>query len=121
MRYLSASQTTKRRQGMVLLVVMAMLALFASVAISFVFYADSEAFAARLHRESLMREQADIDPEHLASYFLSQFIYGTNNIYSSGRGWDLGSSIHGYNPAALNFTPYNGVGRSALSYGVGFG
>src|SRR5260370_20115781 len=98
MRYLSPSiQARQRRSGMILLVVMAMLALFASVAIGFVFYADSEAIAAKLHRDSFNKEQADIDPEQLAAYFLSNFIYGSNNPYSAMRGWDLATSIYGYN------------------------
>jgi hypothetical protein len=122
MRYLSPPlQARQRRSGMILLVVMAMLALFASVALGFVFYADNEAIAAKMHRDSFTKIQADVDPEELASYFLSQFIYDTDNIYSAMRGWSLSRSIHGYNPAVLNFTPYNGIGRSALSYPVTFG
>jgi hypothetical protein len=111
-----SARPTGRRNGMVLLVVMAMLALFASVAISFVFYADSEAEAARLARLAQDKDQADIDPELLASYFLNQLIYDTDNVYSAMRGWSLARSIYGYKLGALNFTPYNGVGRSALSY-----
>jgi hypothetical protein len=116
MRYQSSNaRPTGRRNGMVLLVVMAMLALFASVAISFVFYADSEAEAARLARQAQEKDQADIDPELLASYFLNQLIYPTDNIYSALRGWDMATSIYGNNPGALNYIPFAGVGRSALA------
>src|ERR1043165_7933836 len=121
MRYRNMKCESRCRKGVVLLIVMAMLALFASVAIGFVFYADAEAYAARVNRDALAPDQADIDPEVLASYFLNQLIYGTNNPYSSIRGWELARSIYGYNPAALNHIPYNGVGRSALSYDVFFG
>src|SRR3954447_297658 len=91
----------KRRPGVVLLVVMAMLALFATVALSFVFYADNEAVAANLYAKSQMKEQPDIHPELLASYFLNQLIYDTDNIYSAMRGQSLVRSMYGSNPAVL--------------------
>ena len=57
MRYSSTSlQPTSRRPGVVLLVVMAMLALFASLALSFVFYADAEAVSAKLAAKALVKE-----------------------------------------------------------------
>ena len=68
---------------------MAMLALFASVAISFVFYAESEAEAAHLARLALEKDQAEIDPELLAAYFLNQLLYPTDNVYSAMRGWEF--------------------------------
>src|SRR5207249_2685512 len=43
------------RRGAILIVVLALLALFAVVGVSFVFYADSEANAARIHREGQAR------------------------------------------------------------------
>src|SRR5258708_1555725 len=114
MLYRSSSLVAARRPGVVLLVVMALLALFATVGLSFVFYADAEAEAVRLGNRALVKDMPDVDPEDLAAYFLNQLIYDTNNPYSSMRGWSLARSIYGYNPAALNFTPYNGAGRSAL-------
>ena len=92
MRYVP-SPASNRRPGVVLLVVMAMLALFASLALSFVFYADSEAVAAALSRQALTRDQPDIDPEVLSAYFLSQMIYDTDNPQSALRGWSLARSI----------------------------
>src|SRR4051812_10700416 len=115
MQYNSSRQALRRR-GVVLLVVMAMLSLFASLGLSFVFYADAEAQASRLNSSALVAEQPDIEPEVLAAYFLGQFIYDTDNTNSAMRGWSLARSIYGYNPGALNCTPYNGVGRSSLSY-----
>jgi hypothetical protein len=115
MRYIPGAQASGRRRGMVLLVVMAMLALFATVALSFVFYADAEAEAARLARQAQTKDQPWIDPEMLAGYFLNQLIYDTDNVYSAMRGWSFARSIYGNNPGALNAIPYNGVGRSALS------
>src|SRR5260370_15917104 len=119
MRYQSVcARASSRRQGMVLLVVMAMLALFASFEISFVFYADSEAEASRLARQAQDKDQADIDPELLAAYFLNQLLYPTDNIYSALRGHDMATSIFGSSPVALNHHPYAGVGRDKLSYFV---
>ncbi|MSQ93104.1 MAG: hypothetical protein EXR98_00955 [Gemmataceae bacterium] len=116
MRHLSANSRDVRRPGMVLLVVMALLALFSSVALGFVFYADAEAVAARANNESMAKDQPDIDTELLAAYFLNQLMYPTDNIYSAMRGWDLARSMHGYNPTTLNYTPYNGTGRISLMY-----
>ena len=79
--------------------------------LSFVFYADNEAESARLSVAGQNIDVPDIDPEALLGYFLSNVIYGTNNPYSAGRGWEFSRSIYGYNPASLNFTPYNGLGR----------
>lgn len=121
MLYRSSSiSSVNRRPGVVLLVVLALLALFASVGLSFVFYADAEAVAANLYKQSLVKDEPEVDPEVLAAYFLNQLLYPTNNPYSAMRGWDLARSMYGYNPDALNFTPYIGAGRDALSYPVAF-
>src|SRR5947209_20079271 len=66
-----------RRSGIVLLVVMAMLALFATVALSFVFYAEAEATSSRFAAQANVPSKADVDPELLLSYFLGQLIYDT--------------------------------------------
>ena len=121
MRIITSTRANAGRRGVVLLVVMAMLALFASLALSFVFYADSEAVSAEAFRSAVTLDQPDVDRELLASYFLGQFIYPTDNVYSSMRGWSLAQSLYGYNPNALNYTPFNGSDRAtALSYPVMF-
>jgi hypothetical protein len=100
-----------RREGIVLLVVMAMLALFATVALSFVFYAEYEATAARFGSQAQTPAQADVEPELLLSYFLSQLIYDTDNVYSSMRGHSLARGMYSYDPLHLNEIPFNGIGR----------
>jgi hypothetical protein len=100
-----------RRPGIVLLVVMAMLALFATVALSFVFYAEHEATSQGYYSASFNNARADVHPELLLSYYLSQVIYDTDNRYSAGRGHALGTNMYGYNPADLNLIPYSGLGR----------
>lgn len=111
MRYVRPSRAADRRPGVVLLVVIAMLALFASVALSFVFYAESVASSAQLGRQAQTQRTVDLDPEQLLAYFLSQLIYDTENVHSSLRGYSLARTMYGHNPFAPNTTPFNGVGR----------
>jgi hypothetical protein len=110
------------RRGVVLLVVIAMLALFAVLGLSFVYYAQSEADAALMLTQSQTQKNSDIDPEFLLAWGLGQLLYGVedqvqttpypaHNVYSSMRGHDLARGIFGWNRHALNATPFNGVGR----------
>jgi hypothetical protein len=94
---------------------MALLSLFAVVGLSFVFYADAEAVAAQNNREAQLKAQPDVDPELAAAYFLNQLLYPSDNVYSAMQGHDLARSIFGFNPNALNFTPYNGIGRQSYA------
>ncbi|MFO0863707.1 MAG: hypothetical protein U0744_03455 [Gemmataceae bacterium] len=111
-----------KRQGVVLLIVMAMLALFAGVALSFVFFAEGEATLARTARDAERSFAPDTDPEMLLSYFLSQLIYDSSDstgVYSALRGHSLVRNLYGYNSTTTNTTPHNGSGR--LSYQVTLG
>lgn len=105
------SRARSERRGVVLLVVIAFLALFAGVALGFVFYAEAEAAAAQAGRQAHSNYAPDSDPELLLSYFLGQLIYDTNDPYSAIRGHSLARSLYGYHPAALNYLPFNGTGR----------
>jgi hypothetical protein len=96
------------RTGVVLLVVMAMLALFAVVGLSFVFYAEAEADASRLGRQAEARELAEVMPEKLLAYALGQLIFDTDNPNSKMRGHSLGRSIYGARGGTI---PYSGLGR----------
>jgi hypothetical protein len=101
---------------MILMIVLAMLTLFAILGLSFVLYAESEAVSARLEREAQVASQADIAPDGLLNYFLGQFLYDTNNttgVYSAMRGHSLARSLYGYNdtPGATNAVPFCGTGR----------
>ena len=118
-----SSLVTKRRRGVVLLVVIAMLALFASVGLSFVYYAEAEANIAAVgaQAEATKWGGPDVEPEMLLSFFLGQLMLGTddkmdlqgnNSLLSSLRGHDLARGMYGYNRHALNVVPFNGVGRS---------
>src|SRR5262245_9776649 len=73
------------RSGVVLLIVMAMLALFAVIGLSFVFYAESESDASRFRRQAEAGDGYDILPEKLLAYALGQLIFDTDNPNSKMR------------------------------------
>lgn len=99
------------RAGVVLLVVISLLMLFAVVGIAFVIYAQAQATTARIHRESESLTRPDLDPELLLAYFLGQAVYDTEDVYSALRGHSLARNMYGYNSGAPNTLPYSGMGR----------
>jgi hypothetical protein len=103
------------RRGVVLLVVIALLALFSAVGLSFVYYADSESTSSQFYRESTTNLQSDINPEMLLSYFLGQMIYDADDytgVYSALRGHSLWRNMYGLNyPNDPNNSAYSGIGR----------
>jgi hypothetical protein len=110
---LRLSQSQSRRPGVVLLVVITLLTLFAVVGIAFVLFAQSEATASRVWRESETLQRPDMDPEMLLAYTLSQLIYGTNNQSSQLIYQSLAENMYG--PPG-NTVPFNGTGRPWNNY-----
>lgn len=128
------------RRGVILLVVISLLALFAIVGLAFVYYAQSAADSARVYRESFARPPAggpDVPASELLDEFLRQLIYdvpdtftggiggvgGVGGVSSALRGHSLGRTIYGWNSAStnaspLNTTPYDGIGRLHHNYTV---
>ena len=118
------------RQAMILMVVLALLTLFAIVGISFVLYADAAALSARTRREAETAPRPDVDPEQALALFLSQLIYDVpddqTGVGSGLRGHSLLRTLYGYNNAVDyatgaytlvgNDVPYNGVGRLHSTY-----
>src|SRR5262249_2052556 len=110
-----------RRRGVILLVVLALLTLFAALGLSFVLYADAEARAARLRADAEDAWRPDMEPEQLFAFFLGQLIYDVSDdeaLSSALGGHSLARGMYGCNggPAAqsqpaANLVPYNGVGR----------
>ncbi len=116
-----------RRRGMILLVVLTLLTLFALVGISFVLVAGSQETSARIAREAETQFKPNVDPEGALAFFLGQFIYDVNddiNGTRSGlRGQSLARNMYGWwnglNPGsdpanpdkALNDKPFTGTGR----------
>src|SRR5438128_241565 len=86
------------RRGVILLVVISLLTLFAIVGISFVLYANAEANASKVYREAANQNQIDMEPELLLHLFLGQLIYDVpddyTGVYSAMRGHSLGRSIY---------------------------
>jgi hypothetical protein len=111
----------KRRQGLILLVVIAILAIFSILGVTFVLYSSGEAEASRIAREAENQTQPDMDPELALNLFLEQFLFGVPDsgpgLGSALRGHTLLRDVYGYNDATpLNQVPFNGTGR--LSYGL---
>src|SRR5713226_2074199 len=63
------------RRGVILVVVLALLTLFAIVGLSFALYAGSAAVSSRSFREAELEARPDVDPELLFTYFTGQLIY----------------------------------------------
>ena len=112
----------EHRRGMILMVVLILLTLFAIVGLSFALYASSEAEASRLYRDAQVAPVPDLDPEALLTYFLGQLLYDVDDstgVYSAMRGHSLARTMYGYNyPRAVgdptflpNTVPFNGPGR----------
>lgn len=123
MLYRSTNSALQRptRKGVVLLVVITLLALFAAVGLSFVYYAEAQANASRVSAQAQTANFIDVEPEMLLAYALGQLVFDTddiagngynNNVYSALRGIGLARNMYGYNRNTLNVTPFNGLGRA---------
>jgi hypothetical protein len=125
-RQLSPSEP---RRGVILLIVLTMLALFAIIGISFALYASAEAESSRIAREAETKTQPDIDPELALSLFLQQFLYDvkyddSDHGLSSGlRGTSLARLMYSYNEQGgpnpnPDTIPWSGVGRQQSQPGA---
>ncbi len=111
------------RKAVILLVVIALLTLFAIIALSFLLYANAEANASKLFREGEANDigLAGTSAEKMLNFFLKQFIYDVpddnTGVYSALRGHSVGRSIYGanYDPTKATVIPntlaFNGTGR----------
>ncbi|MFN4259211.1 MAG: hypothetical protein ACK4RK_07920 [Gemmataceae bacterium] len=110
------SRAQSQRRGVILVVVMAMLTLFAIIGLTFVYYAESEAAASRIFRDGEAPDRGDVDPDLLLSYFLNQLIFDCRND-TQGGGMD--SAMRGYGLlrnmfSSQNLPAYCGTGRLGL-------
>src|SRR5262245_6851266 len=101
------SRTEANRRGVILLVVITMLTLFAVVCITFVYYAESEATASRIYKEA-----NDVIPDYYKflseqqqpyDFALGQFLYdvddtgSSSNLDSAMRGHSVARTMYGWN------------------------
>jgi hypothetical protein len=98
------STPAQRRRAIILLVVLALLTLFAIVGLTFVMYADSEATSSRIFREANYRNAQNtgptVDVNLLASWALGQLVFDVDDstgLYSALRGHSVGRDMYGYN------------------------
>src|SRR5262245_45002997 len=121
MRVCRTHKSPPARRGAILLVVLALISLFAVIGLSFALYAEAEATAARIKREAV----DDFDPfaepavhQQYANQFLGQLVYdvpdtlttGNQNVTSVLRGHGLARLMYGANPTTANIAPYSGIG-----------
>lgn len=112
------------RRGTILIVVLALLGLFAVVGLGFVLYASNEADISRAHREKEARGGGEIpspDPSTAVNQFLSALVYDAGDsgdaLYNTVRGHGLLRAMYGWSGTASvqsgvasHTTAYNGVG-----------
>src|SRR5262245_21808751 len=88
------------RRGIILLVVLSLLTLFAIVGLTFAIYAESAAEASRATREVEDLFHPDVDPELALAEALSQIIYDVpddeTGCYSALRGHSLARLMYGF-------------------------
>jgi hypothetical protein len=118
-----------RRRGVILMVVFALLTLFAIIGITFVLYAGAEATSARVAREAEDQGKDVLGGADFSKdlyFFLGQLLYDTpdpnpdgaggvnaGGAYSSMRGNSLSRLLYGYCdvPNVLNDKAFNGTGK----------
>jgi hypothetical protein len=120
---------SQKRRGVILLIVLMMLVLFAIVGITFVLMADARSTEARIYREAqnatppsgitdantapTTPSQGSLVPDLQLAYFLNRLIYDdqddTYGISDGMRGLSLARGM--YSGQAGNSAAYNGVGR----------
>lgn len=143
------SYRTTRRRGVILMVVLALLALFAIVGLAFVLYAQNSHRAATLYRDHWplgfsgsagnpsgggggggsgtggVYTPPDINSMELFRWAMGQLIYdvddGAGGAQSSIRGHSLARTMYGYDDGGLNLNPFNGAGRKHADNGGAYG
>src|SRR5687768_5213133 len=85
------------RRGVILLVVIALLTMFAVVGITFVLYSQAQSDAARIYRDSqsLISNKPQDAPKTLLGEFLYQFIFDVDDVATLGTG--AASNAHNVN------------------------
>jgi hypothetical protein len=120
------------RRGIILIVVLALLTLFAIVGLSFVLYAQAEAESSRLYKEDKNLRKPLESADRMMAFAWSKLLYDdfddATGVYSSIRGHSLARSMYGFDNALAydrsttnppvyvpNQTPFNGTGRNVFA------
>src|SRR5438105_2567372 len=131
MRHFALISHADARRGVILMVVLVLLTLFAILGLSFVLYANAQHKSSdlALQAEEGAVDQVDISPDALMTSLLTAMLFPQDDsagIYSAYRGYDLARSMYGYDyiavlnpvtnsyniqPRGGNNAPYSGVGR----------
>ena len=106
------------RRGAILVVVLALLTMFALIALSFLFLAIAEAEIARLHKEAAAGRgggpPAAPNPDAYVNQCLAGLIFDVayTDVLNSVRGHSLARGMYGWHGGAplTNLTPYSGIG-----------
>ena len=96
-----------KRRSVILIVVLAMLALFAVIGIAFVFYSDNEATSSRIHREVMTDTSVPpLDPFAIdtVNSFFGQFLFDVSDTNASPHQNDPLSALRGHSLAATLYT-----------------
>src|SRR4051794_34126436 len=108
------------REGIILVVVVSLLALFAVIGLGFVMFAESAATASRLTREAqnVVDNRAEIDPEQVLNFTLGVLLYDkpddATGVYSALRGHSFGRNMYG--EAAPLTTPYGKINTNTVAF-----
>lgn len=100
-----SSAFASRRRGIVLLVVLAMMTLFASVAVAFVYFSEGATVEMTLRKEGEQLNRPD--PDILFSFALSQIVHDSGSLNSALRTHSLLTNMYG----SSGHAPYTGLGR----------
>jgi len=127
-------QNSLPRKGMILLVVVAFLALFSVMGVTYIIYADSQLRQTTddVNGQDVRQnplKMVDLDPNFILNFFLERFLYDQSDVtlnsagavtnvtpdsvYSALRGHSLSRNMFGWNDTAnaLNDKPFSGTGK----------
>ncbi|WP_020475266.1 hypothetical protein [Zavarzinella formosa] len=106
----------RNRRGTVTVIVVAFLALFAVLGLTFLIASQRFATTTRLNREAMTRERDNPpQPDVLMQRIMCDLLYDGNDddtgVGKSTRGWGLARLMYGQHPSLPNTLPYSGIGR----------